>query len=228
MPVRKGTPDRLSIEGMAVTRRVGLQLAPALPYASWAGLGMQLSLIADSSAWWLGDWLVYGEIHFADRYQRAMTNSSLCYQTLRNYAWVARRFPMSRRRDSLSFQHHVEVARLPEKEQDEWLDRAQAGSWSRNRLRREIRAGRAAGQAPSGPAPAVLRVSIAPDRWSRWDEAATFANQSLAEWAARVLDDAAGSTLDSGLAADALSASALDTSALDTRALDTSALDATA
>ncbi len=32
-------------------------------------------------------------------------------------AWVARRFPVSRRRDTVSFQHHAEVAALPEPEQ---------------------------------------------------------------------------------------------------------------
>ena len=41
----------------------------------------------------------------------------LDYQTLRNYAWVARRFAMSRRRDTLSFGHHAEVPALPEPEQ---------------------------------------------------------------------------------------------------------------
>jgi hypothetical protein len=43
-----------------------------------------------------------------------------------NYAWVARRFAMSRRRDTLSFGHHAEVAALPEPEQDFWLREAGA------------------------------------------------------------------------------------------------------
>ena len=49
----------------------------------------------------------------------------LDYQTLRNYAWVARRFPAGRRRAGVSFAHHAEVARLPEPEQDYWLRRAE-------------------------------------------------------------------------------------------------------
>jgi hypothetical protein len=65
--------------------------------------------------------------------------TSLDYQTLRNYAWVARRFNLSRRRDALSFAHHAEVAALPDPEQDYWLRKAESESWSRNKLRREVR-----------------------------------------------------------------------------------------
>lgn len=70
----------------------------------------------------------------------AVEQTALVYQTLRNYAWVARRFPVSRRRDSLSFGHHAETAALPEPEQDFWLRKAAEQHWSRNQLRREIRA----------------------------------------------------------------------------------------
>jgi len=64
----------------------------------------------------------------------------LDYGTLRNYAWVARRFALSRRRDMLSFGHHAEVAAMPEAEQEYWLGKAEELSWSRNQLRREVRA----------------------------------------------------------------------------------------
>jgi hypothetical protein len=42
-----------------------------LHFDSWRRLGRQTDLITDSSAWWLGDWLVYGEKRYPDRYQRA-------------------------------------------------------------------------------------------------------------------------------------------------------------
>jgi hypothetical protein len=44
-----------------------------------------------------------------------------------NYAWVARRFELSRRRDTLTFGHHAELAALREPEQGSWLDQAQTG-----------------------------------------------------------------------------------------------------
>src|SRR5262249_44368847 len=80
----------------------GLCLPDGMSYDCWRDLGCQVALVANCSAWWLGDWLVYGEETYDDRYDQAIADTSLGYKTLRNYAWVARRFPVSRRRDTLS------------------------------------------------------------------------------------------------------------------------------
>lgn len=120
--------------------RNGLQLPRQLPFDKWLGIGRQLSVISTSSAWCLGDWLLYGEEAYCGRYRDAIEQTSLDYQTLRNYAWVVRRFPLPRRRGTLSFGHHAEVAALAEPEQDFWLRKAEEHGWSRNRLRREVRA----------------------------------------------------------------------------------------
>jgi hypothetical protein len=82
---------------------------------------------------------VFGEQAYAGRYRQAIKRTSLDYQTLRNYAWVARRFAMSRRRDTLSFGHHAEVAALPEPEQDFWLRKAEEHRWPVKHLRRQVR-----------------------------------------------------------------------------------------
>jgi hypothetical protein len=120
--------------------RLGLQLAQHLPLDRWIAIGRQLSDVATSSAWCLGDWLVYGEAAYNGRYREAIEHTSLDYQTLRNYAWVAKRFPLSRRRDTLSFGHHAEVAALPDAEQDFWLRKADELAWSCKQLRAEVRA----------------------------------------------------------------------------------------
>jgi hypothetical protein len=117
----------------------GLQLPPRLSYGRWLAIGTQLASVTTSTAWCLGDWLAYGETAFTGRYREAIEQTSLDYQTLRNYAWVAKRFPMSRRRDTLSFSHHAEVAALTGPEQDFWLRKAEELSWSRNELRREVK-----------------------------------------------------------------------------------------
>lgn len=122
-----------------VMPRLGIRFPRQLPYEKWLGIGRQLAAVSTSSAWCLGDWLVHGEDVYSGRYRDAIEQTSLDYQTLRNYAWVARRFPVSRRRDTLSFAHHAEVARLSEPEQEFWLRKAEEHSWSRNRLRREVR-----------------------------------------------------------------------------------------
>ena len=102
--------------------------------------------IADSSAWCLGDWLIYGQHLYADRYRHAVAMAGLDYQTLRNYAWIARKFEPARRRAGLAFQHHVEVAALPPQVQDHWLDLAENFRWSRNELRKQIRDSEAPGE----------------------------------------------------------------------------------
>lgn len=117
----------------------GLHLPRRMSYDKWSGIGRHLASVCSSSAWCLGDWLVYGEVAFNGRYRDAVEQTSLDYQTLRNYAWVVRQFPLSRRRDKLSFGHHAEVAALSEPEQDFWLQKAEDLAWSVKLLRREVR-----------------------------------------------------------------------------------------
>ena len=65
-----------------------------------------------------------------------------------------------RRRDSLSFGHHAEVAALPEAEQDYWLRKAEQLGWPVKRLRSQVPAShdeRAAGDSSPGPAAHVKR-----------------------------------------------------------------------
>jgi hypothetical protein len=180
--------DRLRIDGGAITRRVALCLPQDLPIAVWQRIGRQLFLVTDSSAWWLGDWLVYGEQMYPDRYRAAITATSLDYQTLRNYAWVARKFPPSRRRDKLSFQHHTEVAALPWPVQEIWLGRAERNHWSRNELRRRLRAARGTQGATTTRIMMILRVGA--ERQERWRRAAGEHDLDLEEWAVLVLDKA--------------------------------------
>jgi hypothetical protein len=181
----------------------GLRLPQQLPFERWLRVGRQLAGIYSSSAWCLGDWLVYGEMAYQDRYREAIERTSLDYQTLRNYAWVARRFSLSRRQDSLSFGHHAEVAALPEAEQDFWLRKVQQFGWSVKRLRHEVRTShiqRSASddtqptQIPGrsrGPA-ARIDIHITPEQLQAYEAAADKANLALKEWAALALDRAAG------------------------------------
>jgi hypothetical protein len=122
-----------------ILRKSGLTFSCAPTIRTWEHLGRQLLAFSDSSAWWTADWLAYGELAFQDRYREAVRRTSLSYQTLRNYVWVARRFELSRRRDTLSFGHHSEVAALDRPEQDFWLRKAEELGWSRNQLRSEVR-----------------------------------------------------------------------------------------
>jgi len=120
--------------------QTGLLLDRQMPYERWVDIGRQLASAVSSSAWCLGDWLVYGETRFTGRYRSVIERTSLEYKTLRNYAWVARKIPLARRHECLSFGHHTEVAGLPGPEQDFWLRKAASLGWSRNELRRQVHA----------------------------------------------------------------------------------------
>jgi hypothetical protein len=67
-----------------------------------------------SHQWWIGDWANFGERrNYADL--KKMAEEADCdYGTLRNNAHVARRFEMFRRLNTLSFDHHLSVAALPD------------------------------------------------------------------------------------------------------------------
>ena len=185
---------RLSLDKRAMTRRTSLALPTELPLEAWVDVGHQIAVLADASAWWLGDWLVYGQNAFPDRYQRAVERTGLSYKTLRNYAWIAGRFPASRRRDTLTLQHHAEVASLSDEEQDAWLDRAEREQWSVHRLRNHLRAEVRNGRRRRGASTIVLEMQIAPERQQRWEKAAERAGKDLIYWASQVLDHAAHST----------------------------------
>lgn len=183
-------------ESRVTTVRTALFLPPRLPLDTWRKIGEKLSVIWDSSIWWQGDWLIYGQDRYPDRYQRAIEESGLDYQTLRNYAWVARRFPSERRRAELSLQHHAEVAALPEEAQDHWLDRAERERWSRNRLRQILRENYVGRRGLATGNMVVLRISSG--RCARWARAAERRGQDLPSWVALVLDEAADRALKAG------------------------------
>ncbi len=184
----------------------GLRVPGQLPFERWLAVGRKLSDIHTSSAWCLGDWLLHGEHAYNGRYRDAVEQTSLDYQTLRNYAWVARRISLSRRRHSLSFGHHAEVAALPQAEQDFWLRKAEELSWPVRQLRREVRAsirersagegsaqldGRDAGQPPLAGseerATANLTIQVTSWQLQSCQHAARRAGLSVEQWAALAL-----------------------------------------
>lgn len=207
--------SRMAFHQSVSVQGSGLVFARRLPFRQWEKIGQQILGVANSSTWWTADWLAYGEHTFGDRYREAMQKTSLNYQTLRNYVWVARRFDLSRRRDNLSFGHHAEVASLEHAEQDYWLRKAEELSWTRNRLRAEVRASLRERQtdAPARqvadtaaaceandddhamtgyrPVGENLSLWLSADRACRLRCAAALAERSLGEWALDVLDAAA-------------------------------------
>jgi hypothetical protein len=197
----------INLTGPVIVRRSGLIIPPSVPLRVWERLGQELKSISDSSAWWLADWLIHGEVAYNGRYREVIDRTGLDYKTLRNYVWVARRFEFERRRDNLSFAHHAEVASLAQPEQDYWLRVAEEKGWSRNQLRKEVRASLAerqrrdtgtldarsdtTGAADGLPRPTKsIQVLLLPEQVKRCEEVAKSHGLDLNEWAAYVLQSA--------------------------------------
>lgn len=135
-------PSALEAAGAVVTA-TSLQLTdPDLPWEDYAKLGGFLGQMNRACSWWIGDLILYGEQFFGHRYAQIEDEIGLAPQTIMNRVSVAKHIPPNRRRASLPFGVHAEVAYLEPSERDRWLDRAELGGWTRAKLREEMRAAR--------------------------------------------------------------------------------------
>ena len=141
---------------------VGMQISSELSFEEWSELATSIGQAARSIGFIIGDWLVYGQSlfgteGFADRrvdsasYQLAINATGLDLSTLQNYAYVSRNMPFSLRSERLSWEHHRLVAKLPETEQQEWIEACLAEEdagrrMSTRRLRKSLNLGRIATQ----------------------------------------------------------------------------------
>ena len=141
---------------------VGMRISSELSFEEWSELATSIGQAARSIGFIIGDWLVYGQSlfgteGFADRrvdsasYQLAINATGLDLSTLQNYAYVSRNMPFSLRSERLSWEHHRLVAKLPETEQQEWIEACLAEEnagrrMSTRRLRKSLNLGRIATQ----------------------------------------------------------------------------------
>uniref|UniRef100_A0A7C4TW48 Uncharacterized protein n=1 Tax=Caldisericum exile TaxID=693075 RepID=A0A7C4TW48_9BACT len=105
--------------------KTGVVFDNSLTYEEWEAFGKELQKVRIAIQWWLGDWILWGEQKFGEKYTQAIEETGLDYGTLANYVYVCRSIEFSRRREKLSFSVHAEVAPLPIDKQDELLDRAE-------------------------------------------------------------------------------------------------------
>jgi len=95
-------------------------------FEEWLGCGEFLKNADKSVHFWVGDWLNYGEAKYGDKYEEAIKQTGFEYGTLANDKYIAAKIELSRRRESLSFGHHQEVAPYTPQEQAILLERAEA------------------------------------------------------------------------------------------------------
>lgn len=107
---------------------------------AWIAVGIRLGVLSRSSNWWVGDWLRYGTAKWGEKYVVAAKITGYDPHSLENMVYVATRFDISLRRETLSWSHHFLVAALAPDEQAHWLDLATERHLSVNDLRIELRA----------------------------------------------------------------------------------------
>lgn len=123
----------------------GIQFHEELSFEEWDALGQKLAPVGKSIGFIIGDWINYGEKRWGDKYEEAILRTGMAYQTLRNYAYVARRVQLSCRHDKLGFEHHYVVAKLKSPgEQEHWLGMAAKHGLGKRRLQKSINFGRLA------------------------------------------------------------------------------------
>jgi hypothetical protein len=110
-----------------------------LDLGQWAEAGRRIGSVGRNIQWLLGDWIAYGNERFGERYTRAAKITGYDTQTLMNMVYVATHFPVSRRRENLSWSHHEALAALESEEQDRWLNEATEQHWSVADLRMMLR-----------------------------------------------------------------------------------------
>lgn len=110
-----------------------------MEHADWIMAGRRLGAIGRCSQWWVGDWIRYGNAKWGEKYVEAARVTGYDVASLRNMAWVASRFDLSLRSDTLTWSHHVLLAPLGVDEQRYWLERASEKRFSVADLRIELK-----------------------------------------------------------------------------------------
>jgi hypothetical protein len=113
-----------------------------LDLEEWLVSGRQLGTISRCSQWWIADWLIYGSSRWGEKYVTAAKVTGYDPASLRNIAYVGRRFDVSLRSDKLSWSHHALLAPLDEPARRQWLERAAEERLSVADLRVELRTDR--------------------------------------------------------------------------------------
>jgi len=110
-----------------------------LSFDRYEKIGGYLGAMNRACSWWLGDWLLYGEGTYGERFAQAITATGLHEETLRSRMFVCGQVPPSRRKATLRFSVHALVAKLPPKQQSYWLDKTEKQNWTATELTAAMR-----------------------------------------------------------------------------------------
>jgi hypothetical protein len=129
----------LEASGALTPRALGLP--DDIGYDQYESLGAFLGEFKSRINFYLGDWLIFGEGTFAERWSQACEATGLAEQTLLRIMDVCRKVPPGRRNGCV-WSIHAGVSSLGAREQRSWLRRALENQWSYAELRNQLRSAR--------------------------------------------------------------------------------------
>ena len=117
-----------------------LALPSGVSFDEWMKVGRTLSDMANSTPWWVGDWLLAGEQKFGEMASQGLTlwPSYGSYQSLANMRRVASCYPPDTRIGGLSWTHHRYAASLDQPGRNGLLLKARSEEWTSRQLQIEV------------------------------------------------------------------------------------------
>ena len=115
------TAITLSDQSIGKAESLHYKISNSVSYEKWVQLGEMFHTLHRNINWRIGDWLLFGEGRFPDRYSQATHLTGRSDVTMRNCAWVASVYPPEERVYDLSFTHYLEVAGVKETKERHWL-----------------------------------------------------------------------------------------------------------
>jgi hypothetical protein len=137
--VSEGVGATMTLDIPGTLTATGLTLPSDMAVETWLAVGERLKLLERSVQWGIGDWLNYGERSYGEMFSQALSEFDFERQTLENWKYTALHVEASRRRETLSFSHHVEVASQEPERQVELLDGAECQGWTVRELRKVVK-----------------------------------------------------------------------------------------
>jgi hypothetical protein len=128
----------------------GIEFKDETPREVWLNAVDQISAMFESSGrlhcrlmFYMADALNAGERLFNEEFSQAIDNTRafmrLSSKTIANAMWIAGKVMPLHRRETLSLAHHEVVAKLPETEQEEFLNKAETEGLTTKELKEAVR-----------------------------------------------------------------------------------------
>lgn len=146
-------PDGSMQIGHFTLKPTGLVADAQATPEEWEQVGSVLQRLEGSIQWLIGDWFLYAERQWGSTYEAVAHATGYSYDTLKDYAYVARNVELSVRTDKLSFGHHKLVASLEPNAQAEALQWAVDQNASISQFRKALNP-----DAPTPPSTPMQKV----------------------------------------------------------------------